>query len=296
MPAPMQAVLIGEDLVALQEEMARAIGSYTVAGKYAVAVTDLQTGETVSVNGETPHLPGCLTNLFLLIEVVRRIDSGELQLAQAHHLLVATSWSSNAATARDLYVLLGRGDAVEGVRAVDELIKKVLKLGGVVLDHPPGYSEHSLGVAYNNMVTAEATNRTLAALWHGDLLSKESRAYLLGRLREVKPGLNYLTAALPEGVVGHKNGFFVGDTGYVDNDAGIVVLDRNGTQYAYAVSFLSQEVPWKYGDVELGQRLVRLTYDVMASRLDQRLASSPDSEVSAPDGAAATSLALPDRW
>ncbi|HWC29374.1 MAG TPA: hypothetical protein VG845_04745, partial [Dehalococcoidia bacterium] len=146
----------GDDLLALRAEMAKAIGSYTVSGKYAVAVTDLQTGETTGVNEKTPHLSGCVANLFLLLEVVRRIDTGDLQLAAADRLIAATTWSSNAATARDLYVLLGKGDATEGTRAVNQLIDNVLELDGVVLDRPPGYAEYSLGLDYNNSVTAAA--------------------------------------------------------------------------------------------------------------------------------------------
>ncbi len=44
----------------------------------AVAVTDLQTGETVSVNGDEPHLTGCTINFFVLLQVVRDLEAGPL--------------------------------------------------------------------------------------------------------------------------------------------------------------------------------------------------------------------------
>jgi hypothetical protein len=66
--------------------------------------------------------------------------------------------------------------------------------------------------------------------------------------------------------VSHKNGFFYGSNGYVDNDSGIVRLQRGDTEYAYAVTFLSEQVPSEYGDVTLGQQLGALAYEVMAAR------------------------------
>jgi hypothetical protein len=92
------------------------------------------------------------------------------------------------------------------------------------------------------------------------------RDYVLEVLSEVKPGLNYLTAVVPDGTVSHKNGFFIGSNGYVDNDVGIIRLQRGDVEYAYALSFLSEQVPTEYGDVALGQQLGALAYDVMAAR------------------------------
>jgi hypothetical protein len=71
---------------------------------------------------------------------------------------------------------------------------------------------------------------------------------------------------VPEGIVSHKNGFLEAHTGFVDNDAGIIRLTRGEDEYAYAMTFLSQEVPSKYGDIGLGQQLSSLAYEVMAAR------------------------------
>ncbi len=109
-------------------------------------------------------------------------------------------------------------------------------------------------------------NRALAALWAGEVVEGEMRDYLLEVLGDVKPGLNYLSAAVPEGTVSHKNGFFIASNGYVDNDVGIIRLQRGDKEYAYAFSFLSEQVPSEYGDVILGQQLGALAYEVMAAR------------------------------
>jgi hypothetical protein len=109
-------------------------------------------------------------------------------------------------------------------------------------------------------------NRALAALWTGVVVEGEMRDYLLEVLEGVKPGLNYLTAVVPDGTVSHKYGFFIGSFGYVDYDVGIIRLLRGDVEYAYALSFLSEQVPTEYGDVALGQQLGALAYEVMAAR------------------------------
>jgi Beta-lactamase enzyme family len=259
-------VAIGEDMLDLQEAMEAAVAAYWVPGVYAVAVTDLQTGETVGVRGDERQFSGCSVNLFVLFQVAADVAAGRYPLETVDALVRATTWSSNAKTARDLYVIAGNGDGTEGVRRLRELIEGSFELEDVLLDHPPAFHEYSLGVDYNNYVTAEAMNHALATLWAGDVIDGEMRDYLLEVMTQVKPGLNYLSAAVPEGIVSHKNGFFYGSNGYVDNDVGIIRLQRGDREYAYALSFLSQQVPTEYGDVTLGQELGALAYEVMSMR------------------------------
>ncbi len=263
------ASAIGQDMLDLQAAMQAAVDAYGFSGVYAAAVTDLQTGETVGVRGGERHLSGCSMNLFVLYQAALDVEAGRYVLEAVDDLVRATTWSSNAKTARDLYVIAGDGDGVEGVRRVQGLIAS-LGLDDVLIDHPPAFREQSLDIDYNNYVTAESMNRALAALWAGDVVDGEMRDYLLEVLGDVKPGLNYLSAAVPEGDVSHKNGFFLASNGYVDNDVGIIRLQRGDEEYAYALSFFSQEVPGEYGDVALGQQLGSLAYEVMAARLSRR--------------------------
>jgi len=261
-----ETAAISQDLLDLKDAMEAAVAAYWVPGVYAVAVTDLQTGETVSVRGEERQLSGCSMNFFVLAQVVADVAAGRYPLETVDALVRATTWSSNARTARDLYIIAGGGDGKEGVRRVRQLIERSFKLKDVLLDHPPAFHEYSLGIDYNNYVTAEAMNRALAVLWSGEVLDGEMRDYLLEVMTQVKPGLNYLSAVVPEGIVSHKNGFFYGSNGYVDNDVGIIRLQRGDKEYAYALSFLSEQVPTEYGDIYLGQQLGALAYEVMAAR------------------------------
>jgi hypothetical protein len=260
-----EAPPLGQDMITLQSNMAWVIQNYWVPGQYSVAVTDLQTGETVSVNGDQPQLSGCVINLFALFEVARDLWFARYSQADVEALVAETIWSSNAHTARELYGRIGGGNVVEGVRDVNRLIHDVLHLDGVVLDHPPAYGD-SIGISPDNWVTASAMNRALSALWHSEFLDPSWRDFLLYHMTNVKPGLQYLTAAVPEGLVSHKNGFMPTYYGYVDNDVGIVRLNRGGVEYAYAISFFSQGVAEEYADIPLAQQLGQLAYQVMANR------------------------------
>jgi hypothetical protein len=249
----------------LQQRMELAIATNPVGGSYAVAVTDLQTGETVSVNGDRKQLSACAINLFVLLQVTIDMQEGKYDsdtVEAIDDLISATTWSSNAATARDLYAIAGNGDVLTGVTRVDSLMQTRLGLTSSVLDHPPLYAEHSLGRG-DNWLTANEANKALVALWQGDLLTQVWRNYLLNRLANVKPGLNYLTGLLSNrgAVVSQKNGFFEYSEGFVDNDLGIVLFAGEDQEAAFAITFLSEGVPTKYADVQLGQRLVEFAFE-----------------------------------
>lgn len=254
------------DLVELQAALQDAIDAYGSDGRFAFAVMDLQTGETVGVNAERRQLSGCVMNLFVLYRVALDVQEGRYDVSVVDDLVGATTWSSNAATAYRLYGIAGDGDVAEGVRRVADLIDD-LGLDDVVIDHPPAFdgSDDRIGADDNNWLTANDMNRALAALWSGELLDDEWKAWLLDHLENVKPGLNYLTAAVP-GEVSHKNGFFQASSGYVDNDAGIIRFEAGGVTYAFAATFLSEEVPYKYGDIVLGQQLMRLAFEAFEAR------------------------------
>ncbi|MDP1603861.1 MAG: serine hydrolase, partial [Legionella sp.] len=228
-------------MAALQTELQRLINGTKAGGEYAVAVTDLQTGETISVNGNRPHLAACSVNLFVLMQAMLDLQSGRVREDQVGTLMAQTIYASNAVTAHSLYGVLGDGDVLRGVRRVIALINR-LGMKDTILDHPPGFPE-SVGINPNNWTTALDMNRGLKAIWDGPILDTRWRDDFLARLVLVKPGLNYLTAVVP-GVVSHKNGFFQASDGtYVDNDSAIVRFTHEGKEYAYAISILAQWVP-----------------------------------------------------
>lgn len=252
-------------MAALQTELQRLVNATKVGGDYAVAVTDLQTGDTISVNGDRPHLAACSVNLFVLMQAMLDLQSGRVREEQVGTLMARTIFASNAVTAYSLYGVLGDGDVLRGVRRVTTLINR-LGMKDTILDHPPGFARPSVGINPNNWTTALDMNRGLKAIWDGPILETKWRDDFLERLVKVKPGLNYLTAVVP-GEVSHKNGFFqASDRTYVDNDSAIVRFTHEGREYAYAITFLSQWVPTKYADVPLGQSLAMTTWAFFQDR------------------------------
>jgi len=242
-------------LLALEDRLEELIATTTIPGRFAVAVTDLQTMETVGVATARRQLAGCVTNLFAIIAALRDVDAGAYPLDAVDATIRQTIWASDATAAHDLYEIVGSGDVVAGVRRVAALYDQMGMLHSVV-DHPPAYSAEWLGVNVNNYLTAQETNAALALLHRGSVLGPGLTGYLIDAMTGVKPGLNYLTAVVPDpGVVSHKNGFFWTPDGWVDNDVAIVRFGPN-LAYAYAISFFSEAVPDLYADIPLGQALV----------------------------------------
>lgn len=250
-------------LLALQERLQATVDTTWVSGRFAVAVTDLQTMETVGVAIDRPHYAGCVANLFAIIAALQDVDAGKYSLESVDATIRQTIWASDATAAYQLFRVVGGGSALEGVRSVGQLYE-ALGMHSSIIDHPPAFAD-SLGINANNYLTARDVNGALAALYHGQVLSPARTGYLLEAMTHVKPGLNYLTGALPPpALVGHKNGFFWSSEGYVDNDAAIVRFGQD-YEYAYAISFFSEAVPTKYSEITLAQALVFEAWEYFSS-------------------------------
>ena len=261
LPTPAAPPRIAPDMSALQQSLQAAVTRFPVSGAYAIAVTDLQTGSSVDVKGDSYQLSGCIMNIFVLVATMLDVQQGAYSLDDVSGTIAATIWSSNTTTARTLYRKTGGNDLGAGVRKVGRLINERMGMQGTLIDHPPGYPAETLGRDPNNWISANDANRGLTALWNGGILSDPYRVYLLDALLQVSPTLNYLLAYNPHGRVSHKNGWLYEDGGWVDNDSGIVRFVKDGTEYAYAITFLSQDVEQFKAEVALGQQLARITWD-----------------------------------
>lgn len=251
------------EFIGLQERLRAEIAASGINA--AVAVTDLQTGEWIHVKGDEPRLPGCTINFFVLLSVVMDLQEGAYSEAEVGDLISRTVWSSNPITARDLLRKTGAGDIASGLAKVNRLLES-LGLSTSLYDHPPAYPHESL-YGTVNVLTANEMNRALVALYEARIVEPGWRDYLLNKLTGVKPGLQYLIpAGVGNAVVSHKNGFLADYRGWVDNDAGIVMFDRSGRRYAYALSFFTEEVPYKYADIPLGQTVSSLVWQYFSSR------------------------------
>jgi beta-lactamase class A len=228
-----------------------------------VAVTDLQTGETISVRGDQPRLAACSINLLVLIQATLDMSTGLIPVNVGDDLVRRTVHSSNPVTARELLFLVGAGDLGAGMKKVNDLGDR-LRIE-IRYDHPPAFIEESL-TGLENAVTANDMNALLAALWNQQILTPEWTDYLLQKLTGVKPGLQYLIpAGVGNAAVSHKNGFVWTAFGWIDNDVGIVSFNAGGQTYAYAISYFASWVPNEYGDITLGQRISSLVWSYFES-------------------------------
>ncbi len=253
------------DMLQLRDDVADVIAGSGI--DTAVAVTDLQTGETVDVNGNATRLPGCTINLFALIRVVVDLQFGRYPESQLGDTIGQTINRSDPILARQLMRdWIGGGDLYLGMRRVNDFMHS-LGMNGTLMDHPPAFSDESLFGGIDNRITARDVNHGLKALWDARLLTPAWRDYMLREMTLVKPGLNYLipVGTSPGAVVSHKNGFLWSE-GWADNDIGIVWFERDGQRYGFAISFFTQGVPQKYADVPMGQQVSSLAYQWFVNR------------------------------
>jgi beta-lactamase class A len=252
----------------LQLQLQQAVDGFaqTRAGDFAVAVTDLQTGQTVHVNGDSVRIPGCTMNFFVLLQVAKDLQAGQYPEADVGSYIARTVWASDPGTAHKLMIQSGGGNSYGGLWKVNDLLHNELQLASAVYDHPPANDTITLipGQWKDNAITPLDFNRALTMLYRGEVLNPEWTAYLIDKMSRVKPGLNHL---IPSGVtdktaiVSHKNGYIDYTPYIVDNDIGIVAFQRGDQHYGYVLTFWSQDNPWVLSDAPLGQNVSKLVWD-----------------------------------
>jgi len=267
-PDPLTLSNITPGLSYLQLQLQQAVDSFAQqrGGNFAVAVTDLQTGQTVSVNGDSVRLPGCTMNFFVLLQVAKDLQAGQYPESEVGAQIAQTVWASDAAMAHKLLRKSGGDNSIGGLWKVNTLLHDELQLSSAIFDHPPANETATLvpGEWQDNAITPLDFNRALTMLYRGELLNTEWTMYLINKMSRVKPGLNHL---IPSGVsdptayTAHKNGYIDYKPYIVDNDIGIVAFQRGDEHYAYALTFWSQDNPWVLSDAPLGHTVSKLVWD-----------------------------------
>lgn len=268
-PDPLVLAGVSLQLDTLRQRLEHEIATFQqrVGGNFAVAVTDLQNGETISVNGDDGlRIPGCTINFFVLLQTVRDLQAGLYPETAAGNLIARTVYYSNPATAHYLLRQSGSGNGLAGLWKVNDLLRNTLKLKSAVYDHPPANDVMTLtaGQWHENRISPLDFNRALTMLYRGEVLDPEWTAYLIDKMSRVSPGLNHLIAAGvgdPTATVAHKNGYIDYVPYYVDNDIGLVIFQRGEKRFAYAITFWSQDNPWVLSDAPLGQAVSRLVWE-----------------------------------
>ncbi|HEX9372260.1 MAG TPA: serine hydrolase [Roseiflexaceae bacterium] len=271
-PAPPTPAPLAPGLAALRDELGGMVASW--GGDNAVSVADLQTGQTISVNGSRPQLAACTIKIGIMLAVAQDIEAGRYAEADVADLVQSAMGPSNTPPARELIALAGGGDLGAGLRRINQIMWD-LGATNLIITHPPGYAEEEYGYAASrgvadNLLTTDDLVLLLGKLYRGQALSPWATGYVLQSMTIAPDWMNgALGGALPpEAQLYHKVGQLY-DPQNTWNDAGIVTFERNGRTYAYAIAYLGSygggweeayahatsvsEAAWRYFSAAYGQ-------------------------------------------
>jgi hypothetical protein len=261
-------VNLSPDMLGLQDQLASTIAGYEaqVGGiDVGVAVTDLVTGETLSVNGNSAHKTGCVINLFALLAAVHQFQAGNASPSGLEYSIKKGIGGSYPPEVKNFLNAIF-GDYPDGVAYARQLMSGWgLKVASY--DHIPYYGGSDSPPP--NILTPLETNSILAGVWNDQLFDDQWSKYTISVLRDSYAYVNYiLPKYLPDSAtVGHKIGYYDDDDGWVNNDVGIVSFtgaDRH--EKAYAISYFSQYGSSEVTGYSFGAKLSLAVYDAMADR------------------------------
>ncbi len=276
---------VATDLLGLKDALAAEITAYgaEVGGiDVGVAVTDLQTGQTISIGGNVPHKTGCTINMFALLAAVSEFQAGNASPSWVSYSIRRGVGGSYPPEVRSfLDVIFGSYTA--GVQRAREMMAS-WGMRTSFFDHVPYYGGED---PPPNVLTALETNDIFVKLYSGQLFNPEWTAYTLQTLRDIAWYVQYiLPKYLPgEATVAHKIGYYWDNDGWVNNDAGIVTFTgADGTEKAYVVTYFSQSAGTEYIGYSFGARLSRIVWDYMAPKYGVESASwTPPAYVPPPE-------------
>jgi len=255
------------DFLALRDQLESSIVAYdaSVGGiDAAIAVTDLQNGETISVGGNVLHRTGCVINLFALLGAVSQFQAGNASPDGLGYSIKKGIGGSYPPEVKNFTQSIF-GSYWEGTYYARSLMSS-WGMTASYFDHIPFY-----GGEYPspNILTALETNDILAKLWNEQLFNYEWTVYTLRVLRDSYWYVNYIIPGrLPEeATVGHKIGYYADWDGWVNNDTGIVTFQgADGKQKAYAITYLSQLANTERAGYSLGAKLSKDVWDWMVGK------------------------------
>ncbi len=271
-----ETVNASADMLTLRNELAEEIADYSdqVGGiDVAIAVTDLQTNETISVSGNAVHKTGCTINLFAFLAAVSEFQAGNASpvgLSESIRRGIGGSYPPEVANFLDSLF----GSYTAGVQRAREMMAS-WGMSTSYFDHVPFYGGDT---PPPNILTALEIDGILARLYRGQLFSAEWTQYALDVLRDIAPYVQYVLPKYlpPEATVAHKIGSYWDDDGWVNNDAGIVTFTgSDGAEKAYVISYFSQRAGSEQAGYSFGASLSRAVWDFMGPRYGVYSAPAP---------------------
>lgn len=266
---------VSKDFLVLRDSLAAEIEAYRAeVGRIevAVAVTDLQTGQTISVGGNDVHRTGCTINMFALLAAVGEFEAGRASPGQVSYAIKSGIGGSYPPQVKQFLQTIF-GNHQTGVARAQEMMT-AWGMQESLYDHVPYYGSSGK----NNQFTALETDMILVKLFRGQLFDAEWTGYTLKTLRDIASYLQYmLPGRLPaSATVAHKIGYYWDSDGWVNNDAGIVTFKgSDGKEKAYAITYLSQKGRTEYIGYSFAATLSRVAWDWFAAKYGAQTAPPP---------------------
>ncbi len=256
----------GAQVPTLRSQLAAVVAK--ADGRIGVAVRDLGTGDQLEINGGARFPMQSVYKFPLALDVLRRVDRGDLSLEQVIHIdreqLLPDTWSPirdahpNASvdlTLADLLRFVVSHSDNNGCDALFRLMGgppaverdlRSLGIRDIAIAATEEEMQRDWQVQFRNWARPEALVDLLDRFDRKGVLSEKSRALLWRLMVETTTGPNRLKGLLPPGVVvGHKTGTSGKNDKGVSaavNDIGILVLP-NGRHIAMAVLITGAAAP-----------------------------------------------------
>ncbi len=258
--------------------------SRTAQGRVGVALTVLETGEAVSLNGDQRFPMQSVYKFPIGMAVLAQVDQGKLKLEQRIRVekndfvserqhspirddnpqgveltlaqLLKYMVSESDGTACDVLLKLVGGP---------EVVMKYLRdlgINGINVINTEKEIGQDKSVQYRNWATPEAMIVLLRALHEGRGLSKSSQGLLLRLMTETPTGLRRIKGMLPDGtVVAHKTGTSrtVNRVTAATNDVGLVTLPNR--QHLAIAIFVSDSTADDAAREEVIAKVARAAWD-----------------------------------
>jgi beta-lactamase class A len=246
-----------------------------------VAVTHVETGKTVAINGATQFPLHSVYKLPLAITVLQDVEQNRIQLDQKIRITPADlapgsqansePWSKPVErTVADLLEFsVSRSDNTSSEKLLElvggpaVVTQRMRQLGFEQLDIRSSLRKFSSPHGKQNVGSADDLARLLAQLQLGRVLRAPQLSLLLGFMERATTGLHRLRGDLPTGtLVADKTG--TGAGGSAINDVGLITLPGGRGHLAMAVLLTSSKLPVEAQE-KLIAELARAAYDAHMS-------------------------------
>jgi beta-lactamase class A len=232
-----------------------------------LSVHIMETGDTVSLNGDRRFPMQSVYKFHLALAVLDRVDQGKLKLDQKVFLKKEDLLPDTHSPLRDKYpdgnvsvsvdellrYTVGQSDnngcdilfrLVGGTSNVERFIKN-LGISNVAIVGTEAQMHADYKMQFKNYSTPKSATELLLKFAQGKVLRKSSTEYLMNVMKESASGPNKLKGLLPPGtLVAHKTGYSGTDGDeltYATNDIGLVVLPNGNHMLISAFVTMSRE-------------------------------------------------------